>query len=77
MATVIALAPLLLQYGVPAVQQLVTMFTQTGGPTAADWAKLNTLTATTARDQMLATLAAHNIDPASPQGVALLALTPA
>lgn len=76
MGTLTMLVPLLVQYGVPAVEQIYKMFTQPNGPTQADWDALKTLTSTTARQQMLATLAAHNIDPASPQGVALLALTP-
>jgi len=75
-AALAALLPLIVQYGIPAVQQLVKMFTQANGPTDADWNTLKALTQTTARQQMLATLQAHNIDPASPQGVALLALTP-
>jgi hypothetical protein len=52
------------------------MFTQAGGPTAADWTTLEASCAVTGRQQMLTVLAAHGIDPASPQGVALLALFP-
>jgi hypothetical protein len=68
---------LITQYGVPAAKQLWTMFTQPTGPTPADWTALEAACAVNARQQMLATLAAHNIDPASPAGVAFLALTPA
>lgn len=64
------------KWGVPAAAAIYKMFTQSGGPTQADWDNLIKLTAVTARQQMLQTLAAHNIDPASPQGVAFLALTP-
>ncbi len=81
MGAIIAVLPsiidLITKYGVPAAKTLWTMFSQTGGPTAADWTALEASCATTARQQMLATLAAHGIDPNSPQGQALLALTPA
>ena len=75
-AALITLIPIILQYGVPAVQQLIAMFNKPAGPTDADWQNLATLTSITARQQMLATLAKHGIDPNSPQGQALLALTP-
>jgi len=81
MAAIIALLPsiidMITKYGVPAAKQLWTMFSQAGGPTPADWDALIASTAKTARQQMLDTLAAHGIDPTSPQGVAFLALTPA
>jgi len=81
MPALLALLPsviqLITQYGVPAVEQIYKMFSTTTGPTQADWDALKQLTQTTARQQMMATLAAHGIDPASPQGQAFLALTPA
>ena len=77
MSALIALAPLILQYGVPFVEQLFKMFNNPSGPTQADWDALKAASATTARQNMLASLARAGIDPASPQGVALLALTPA
>jgi hypothetical protein len=80
MNAIIAILPsiidLIVKYGVPAAKTLWTMFSQSGGPTAADWDALEKQTAITARQQMLVTLSAHGIDPASPQGQALLALTP-
>ena len=76
-ALITQLAPLFVQFGVPFVEQVYKMFSNPTGPTQADWDSLKTTTSITARQQMLATLAAHNIDPNSPQGVALLALTPA
>jgi len=45
--------------------------------TQADWDTLLSLGKQNARSQMLLALAQNGIDPASPQGVALLALTPA
>jgi len=68
---------MIVKYGVPAVEQIFKMFNNQTGPTQADWDSLKQLTQTTARQQMLATLAAHGIDPNSPQGQAFLALTPA
>ena len=75
-AAVLTLLPVLIQYGLPAVQQLISMFNKPAGPTDADWQALMALTTKTARQQMLETLAAHGIDPNSPQGQAFLALTP-
>ena len=62
--------------GPPIVAAIVKMFTQPGGPTAADWDNLLKLTSTNARQEMLKVLADHGIDPNSPQGQAFLALTP-
>lgn len=75
-AALVTLLPILVPYGIQAVSQIIAMFTKSTAPTDADWQALAALTQTTARQQMLNTLAAHNIDPASPQGVALLALVP-
>ncbi len=75
-AALVTLLPILLPYGAQAVQALIAMFTKASGPTDADWQALSLLTTTTARQQMLAVLNAHGIDPASPQGAALLALVP-
>lgn len=63
-----------LQYGPGIIADLVSLFTKVGGPTAEDWTALIAKTSVTAKQQMLATLAAHNIDPASDQGKAFLAL---
>ena len=65
-----------LQYGPPAIAAIVKLF-QTTAPTQADWDLLIASCTITARQQMTATLKNQGIDPASPQGVALLALTPA
>jgi len=64
-----------LQYGPGVIGAIVNLF-KPGGPTPADWQALITATSTTARQQMLATLATHNIDPGSDVGKALLALVP-
>ena len=75
-AAVLTLLPVLIQYGLPAVTQLIAMFQKSTGPTDTDWQALALLTTKTARQQMLETLANHGIDPNSPQGQAFLALTP-
>jgi len=75
-SALVTLIPIILQYGAPAIQQLIAMFTKSAPPTDADWQALALLTTKTARQQMLEVLAAHAIDPNSPQGKALLALTP-
>jgi len=74
-AALITLIPIIVQYGVPAVQQLIAMFSK---PTVtdSDWQALALLTTKTARQQMLEVLANHGIEPASPQGQAFLSLTP-
>jgi hypothetical protein len=76
LAAITALAPIILQYGVPFAEQLFKMFSSTTGPTQADWDALKAATTVTARQQALAAFARAGIDPASPQAVALLALIP-
>ena len=73
-AALVTLIPIILQYGVPAVQQLIAMFTRSTPPTDADWQALALLTQTTARQQMLQVFAEQGISPNSAQGAALLAL---
>ena len=69
----IVIAQLIVQYGLPAAEAIWKMCQQ---PTIAqsDWDNLRTMTSQTARDRILLQLKAAGIDPASPQGVAMLAL---
>jgi len=67
------LLPVILQYGVPFAEQLWQNINSTTPPTQAQWDALKALSQQTAKTQMLAALARAGIDPASPQGVALLA----
>jgi len=68
---------LILQLGIPIAEQIWKMFATPGyTPTQTDWDTLKALSAKTARTRMLEALAANGIDPTSPQGLALLALTP-
>lgn len=70
-----ALVPLLIQYGLPTVQYIVAKIESKAQVTSADITALIALESRSAKDEMLAVLKSQNIDPASPQGVALLALT--
>ena len=71
-----AALPDIIKYGPGAVQAFLAIFTSKTVPTQAQWDALDRETQVTARDQMLQVLKDHNVDPASPQGIALLALTP-
>lgn len=72
LAAITAIAPLVEKYGLPLIVNLLATFNQ-----PEDWAGLLKLTSRTARQDMIDTLTAHGIDPASPAGMALIALTPA
>lgn len=75
--TAAAIIQAILQFGIPAAEQIWKMFSNPATPpTQADWDSLKALAAQSARSKMQATLLANGIDPASPAGVALLALTP-
>lgn len=67
---------LILQYGLPFAEKMWTKWASGNPPTAADWAELNALAASSARTRMMQILAQNNIDPASEKGKALLALVP-
>lgn len=76
-ALLTTLLPILLPYGIQALQAGIKIFSSTTAPTQADWDALLASTQVTARQQMLDVLKDHGIDPASPQGQALVNLTPA
>lgn len=71
-----ALIPVILQYGVPFAENIWQQWSSGKDPTQADWDVLKQLSTNTARTQMLAALGRAGVDPASPQGVALLAQVP-
>lgn len=73
-ATIISL---IISQGIPVAQKLWQLESSKTEVTQADWDTLLSLGKQNARSQMLLALAQNGIDPASPQGVALLALTPA
>jgi len=77
LALISLILPEIEKYGPVAVKAIIGIFTSKTAPTQEQWDALIKATSTTARDQMLAVLAAHGIDPNSPQGQALLSLVPA
>jgi len=73
-ATIISL---IISQGIPVAEKLWQIWQNKTTVTQADWDSLKVLGQQTARSNMLQALARNGIDPASPQGIALLALTPA
>lgn len=69
-----AIASLIVQYGLPFTEYLIKLIENKTQVTAAEWANLKLLASVGAKSELLDRLKAANIDPASPQGVALLAL---
>jgi hypothetical protein len=71
-----ALIPVIVSNGLAVAEKLWQLFSNNTAPTQADWDALKELGKQNARSQMMLALAQNGIDPASPQGQALLALTP-
>jgi sensor domain CHASE-containing protein len=68
---------LLTTFGPSAVQlitALIAKWETNGSVTSAEWAALSASLTQTAKDRMRLQLIAAGIDPASPQGIAMLAL---
>lgn len=72
-ATIISL---IISQGLPVAQKLWQLWESKTAVTQDDWNVLIALGKQNARSQMMLALAQAGIDPTSPQGVALLALTP-
>lgn len=72
-ATIISL---ILSQGIPVAEKLWQMWNNKTVPTQADWDALLALGKQNARSQMMLALAQNGVDPNSPQGQALLSLTP-
>lgn len=68
------IAQLIIQVGWPMAQQIIANIQSKAEVTPDNWAALLTMSQQTAKDRMLLQLQAAKIDPASPQGIALLAL---
>ena len=68
------LIPIIIQYGLPVAEKLWSLWTTNAAPTAADWEALKALGVSTRKQDMTAALIRNGVDPASPQGQALLAL---
>lgn len=71
------IAILIVQYGLPFVEYLITLIQNKTEVTTVEWANLKALANVSGRSELLSRLQANGIDPASPQGVALLALVSA
>jgi len=69
-----ALIPIILQYGLAVAEKLFQLWSSNATPTQADWDALKALGSTTRKQDLTAALIRNGIDPASPQGQALLAL---
>lgn len=70
----VTIAALVAQYGIPFVEFLINKINTKGQVTLEEWAQLKALAAVNARSELLERLKAANIDPASDQGKALIAL---
>ena len=68
---------LIMSQGIPVAFKVWEIWSNGNAPTTADWQELLALGRVQARSNMLASLARNGVDPNSPQGQALLALTPA
>ena len=66
---------LILLVGIPTAEKIWQKWTAGADVTQADWDELKAAAYQTAKDRMLKVLQAQGIDPESPQGKALLALT--
>lgn len=69
-------AAVLIREGLQVAVMIAQLWSDKTNPTPEQWAALLALGRQSARQQMLLALAQNGIDPASPQGVALLSLTP-
>lgn len=67
---------LIVQVGLPLTQQLIALWEKGGTVSSADFTALIATTGVTARQVLLNQLKLANVDPSSPQGIALLALVP-
>lgn len=71
-----AVASLIVTYGIPFTEYLIKLIENKTQVTPNEWANLKMLASVSAKSELLDRLKANGIDPASPQGVALLALVP-
>lgn len=67
------IAQLIITIGMPAVEKVIANWENKTPVTLAEFQNLRAAAQQTAKDRMLKTLATLGIDPASPQGVALVA----
>lgn len=70
------LVPLILQYGLPFAEKMISLWTSKADVTADDWNQLKALAQNTALSQMKAALARAGIAETDPHAVALLSQVP-
>lgn len=68
------IATLIVQFGIPFTEYMIQLIENKTTVTATEWANLKLLAGASAKSELLDRLKLANIDPASPQAVALLAL---
>lgn len=68
------IAGLVLQYGIPFTEYVIQLIQNKTEVTATEWANLKMLASVSAKSELMDRLKSAGVDPASPQGVALLAL---
>ena len=66
---------LIVSQGIPVAEKIWQLWANKTQVTQADWDALKELSKQTAKSNMLLALARNGIDPASPQGIAMLNLT--
>lgn len=70
------IAALILKEGLPVAMQIAQWWSNNAKPTDAEWAALAAKGAQFARQRMALALVQNGVDPTSPEGKALLDLTP-
>lgn len=68
------IAALIVQFGIPFTEYMIQLIQNKTEVTASEWANLKMLASVSAKSELLDRFKLAGIDPASPQGVALLTL---
>lgn len=68
------IAALIVQFGIPFTEYIIQLIENKTNVSAAEWANLKLLAGVSAKSELVERLKLAGIDPASSQGVALLAL---
>ena len=68
------IAMLVVQYGIPFTEYIIQLIQNKTEVTAAEWANLKALAGVSGKSELIERLKANGVDPASPQGLALLGL---
>ena len=68
------IATLVVQYGIPFTEYIIQLIQNKTEVTAAEWANLKALAGVSGKSELIERIKANGVDPASPQGLALLGL---